>query len=266
MLRLDRHAVGGRGAGDPLPPVEIARTERGARLLALQHDAALGLRGDSRDRLVEQRLVGHDAARLDAAGRGQHDARRGVLDPLRQLGRREAAEHHRVDGAETRAGEHREDGLGHHRHVEQHAVAARDAEARERAREPRHLLLQLGVAEAPPRAGDGALVDQRDLVAAPRGDVAVDGVVAGVQHAARKPGRAQRIAVLGALRPAHPVDRIRGAQPELLGPFARGALLLGQPAHEPEPVAARPSAALQRAAPSAKRCASAPRLPRWSAA
>ena len=42
---------------------------------------------------------------------------------------REAAEHDRMDRADARAGEHREQRLGHHRHVEDDAVALGDAES-----------------------------------------------------------------------------------------------------------------------------------------
>ena len=37
--------------------------------------------------------------------------------------RRKPAEHHRVDGANARAGVHRDDGLGGHRHVDDHPIA-----------------------------------------------------------------------------------------------------------------------------------------------
>ena len=57
----------------------------------------------------------------------------GVVDAHRQLVGREAAEHHRVDGAQAGAGEHGDDRLGHHRHVDDHAVAL----ARRRARRAR---------------------------------------------------------------------------------------------------------------------------------
>ena len=68
---------------------------------------------------------------------------RGVVDPAGQLVRREAAEHHRVDRADARAGQHRDQRLGHHRHVDDHAVAVADALAPQRAGEARHLILEL---------------------------------------------------------------------------------------------------------------------------
>ena len=55
----------------------------------------------------------------------------------------EAAEHHRVHGADPRAGEHRDDRLGDHRHVDHHPVALLDPEAAQGAGERGHLLEQL---------------------------------------------------------------------------------------------------------------------------
>ena len=47
----------------------------------------------------------------------------GVLDAVLERRRREAAEHHRVDGADAGAGVHRDQHLRHHRHVDDDAVA-----------------------------------------------------------------------------------------------------------------------------------------------
>ena len=47
----------------------------------------------------------------------------GVVDADREFVRGKAAEHHRVDGADAGAGEHRDGRLGDHRHVDDHAVA-----------------------------------------------------------------------------------------------------------------------------------------------
>ena len=137
------------------------------------------------DRLVEQRLVLDDATDLDAAGRGHDDLGFRVLDPRRELGCREAAEHDRVDRAEPRAGEHRDDGLGDHRQVDDDPVALLDAERAQRAGEAGHGVEQLGVGVGPLRLRDRAVVDQRDALAVAGGDVAVQRVLAGVELARR---------------------------------------------------------------------------------
>src|SRR3546814_6137754 len=70
------------------------------------------------DRGVQERLVRDDPLNLYAAGRGHDHLRRGVVDPGRELVRREAAEHHRMHGADPGAGEHRDGRFGDHRHVD----------------------------------------------------------------------------------------------------------------------------------------------------
>ena len=80
-------------------------------------------------RRVEQRLYATmRAPSMPARGR-EHDPRPGVVDAHGELVRREAAEHDRVDRAEARAGQHGHERLGHHRQVEDDAIAALDAEA-----------------------------------------------------------------------------------------------------------------------------------------
>ncbi len=166
--RLDRDRAGRRRARDRALPVDVAPgIERRLELRALQHQAVARLRARARDRVVEHRLVRHHAPRLDPARRGEHGGRRRVLDPLGELARGEAAEHHRVDRADPRAREHPEHRLGDHRHVDQHAVAALDAERQQRAREPRDLVLELRIAVGAQRARHRAVVDQRGLRAAP---------------------------------------------------------------------------------------------------
>ena len=139
------------------------------------------------DRLVEQRLVGDHARALDAATRRQNDFRLGVVDAGGELLGREAAEHHRMDGADARAGEHGEHRLRHHRHVDDDAVALADAEVAQHGAEQLHFREQAAVSEGLLGVGDGGIVDQRGLLPAPARDVAVDRVVAGVADGAGKP-------------------------------------------------------------------------------
>ena len=97
-------------------------------LRPLQDDAGLWLDAGKPDRLIEQRLVLHDAAGLEPAARRKDQLRLGVLDPRRQLLGSEAAEHHRMYRTDPRAGQHRDDGFRHHRHIEDDAVALGDTE------------------------------------------------------------------------------------------------------------------------------------------
>ncbi len=67
----------------------------------------------------------------------------GIVDPGGELVGGEAAEHHRVDGPDTGAGEHRHQRLGHHRHVDDDPVAVPDPVLDQCTGEPRHEVLQL---------------------------------------------------------------------------------------------------------------------------
>ena len=64
---------------------------------------------------------------------------RGIVDPGGQLRRGEPAEHHRVHRADPGAGEHGDDRLGDHRHVDHHPVAGAVTQAPQHAGEPRDL-------------------------------------------------------------------------------------------------------------------------------
>ena len=99
------------------------------------------------DREIEQRLVLNDPARLDATARGENDLRLGVVDAGCKLLGGEAAEHHRMNGADPRASEHGDDRFGNHRHIDQHPVARGYAEIDERCAERRGLLEKFVVGE-----------------------------------------------------------------------------------------------------------------------
>ena len=164
-----------------------------------------------------KRLVLDDAARLDAARRGEDDLRPGVVDAGRQLGRGEPAEHDRVDGADPRAGQHRDDRLGDHRHVDDDAVALADAAPSSAPAKRAHALEQLGIREGALRPRDRRVVDQRRLVAAPGVDVPVEGVEAGVERGAGEPPVERRSCRRrGPGRRGDPVDVLRGLAPEPL--------------------------------------------------
>ncbi len=78
-----------------------------------------------------------EAVRIALGGR--------IVDARRQLLSRETAEHDGVDRADAGAGEHGEDGLRDHRHVDDDAVALADAELHQHGGQRRHLLQHLRV-------------------------------------------------------------------------------------------------------------------------
>ena len=164
-----------------------AGDELAAMLRPLQDDAGLRLDAGEADRLVEQRLVLHDAAGLEPAARREDQLRLGVLDPGRKFLRREAAEHHAVYRPDPRAGQHRDHGFRHHRHIEDDAVALGDAEILHDRGERLHLVQHLGIGEFADAARQRRIVDQRKLVGASAGDVAIERVMAGVDHGVGEP-------------------------------------------------------------------------------
>ena len=158
-----------------------------------------------------------DAARLDAARRGEDDLRPGVVDAGRQLRRGEPAEDHRVDRADPRAGQHGDDRLGDHRHVDDHAVALPDARTDQGAGEPAHVGEQLRIRDGALRAGDRRVVVDGDLLAAAGVDVPVERVEAGVERGAREPPVERRPRVVEhPVGWGDPVDVPRGLAPEPL--------------------------------------------------
>ncbi|MNT17557.1 hypothetical protein D3C72_1527090 [compost metagenome] len=191
--------------------------QRHRRQAAVGQQHGLGLVLRQADGFVEQRLVRDDLAAA-RAGIGTHDhLGLGVLDARGQRAAGETAEHHAMDGPDARAGQHREGGLGNHRHVDEHAVALAHAQFDEAGGGALHLRMQLGEAVAFFGAGFCRHEDQRRLVA-PIGQVPVDGVVAQVGGAADEPARERRLAgVEDLLRGRVPVDQLRLLGPEGLG-------------------------------------------------
>ena len=195
--RQHRHARRGFLRGDGFAaqfgPVVIAACDEIASLLRpLQDDAGIGLDAGEFDRLVEQRLVLHEAAGLEPAARREDQLRFCIFDAGGEFLRGKTAEHHRMHRADPRAGQHRDHRFRHHRHIENDAVALGDAEILHDGGERLHLGQQFGIGEF----GDGArsgricqrrIVDQRHLIGAAVRDVAVQRVVAGVDHGAREP-------------------------------------------------------------------------------
>ncbi len=166
------------------------------------------------DRLVDQMLVRDGLAAAHAGVRGHHQLRLRVVDARREARRGETAEDDRMDRADARAREHRERGLGDHRHVDQHPVAAAHALRLEHRGEAVHLGRELAIRVGPLLAGLGREVDERLLVAARR-QVAVDRVVAQVDAPADEPLGERRLRVIEHRRERRlPVDERSLAAPE----------------------------------------------------
>ena len=166
--------------------------------------------------LVQQMLVGHDLAAAHA-GLGRYDhLGSGVIDARGQRTGGETAEHHRVDGADARTRQHRESGLGNHRHVDQHAVAAAHAERLQDGRRALDLALQFGEGVGLLGVGLGRHENQRRRVRTLRG-MTVDRVVTQIGGTADEPlGKRRTGKIADLLRRRLPVDQTGLLGPELI--------------------------------------------------
>jgi hypothetical protein len=228
--RRNRHPVDRAGARHLRVPVVVAPgLQLGGLLPALQHDNGLGLVPGDAEALLQDRHVGDDAAGLDAAARGDDQARRRIVQALGDLGRGKAAEDHRVDGADAGAGEHGDDRLGHRRHVDQHPVALLHLVLAQHPGEGRDLLLQFGEGQRAAGAGDRAFPDDGALVAPARLDMAVDRVPAGVGLCADEPVGGGRLGgiknLVPALRPGHGLGQVAPVARRILDRTAVGLVV-----------------------------------------
>ena len=190
-----------------------------------------------RERFVHILLERHHGAAAEAAVGGDDQLGLRVLDAVGDGLRAEAAEDDRMHRADAGAGEHGDGGLGHHRQVDEDAVARLDAVALEDIGEPADFVMKLFVGEGAffaRLAGGGglALPDQRGLVGAGGAQVPVEAVVADIELAADEP-LGIRLLPFQRPGPALEPDQFRFGlpAPELLGRldgFAIELAILGQ--------------------------------------
>ena len=184
-------------------------------LIALDDDHRRRLVGGLRDGGRSQRHVGNHAAGLDAAGGGDQQLGRGVVDAAGKLVGGEAAEDHRMDGAQARTSEHGDDRLGDHRHIDDNAVAFLNAMVGKHGGKGRHVVEQFAIADLALGGGDRAVVDDRRLLGAAALNMAVERVVAGVALRACEPAPVDTlIGIEGGVPRRRPLDRPGGLGPE----------------------------------------------------
>lgn len=240
--RRDRHGIrGGRGVEFPMEVQPVARRLDVDLRSAREEDRTRGRRRHGEGRGDGCHVVDGASGFETTSGGHDRDGIR-VVDARGQFLRGEPAEHHRVDRTEARTGEHRDDGLRDHRHVEHDAITRTDAASGERPREAGHPVEEFGVGERHARARHGGIVDQRGPIAGTGRDVAVERVDARVQSTVREPaveGCVRR--VQGDGRRDVPVDRPRRLEPEGVGVGGSGVVGLAVGArfgHEPTVISA----------------------------
>ena len=208
-------AVGGDACGLVLVP-EVA-APRHVDIRARARDDNDGLDGNLLQRRVDIAFQRNALAAAQAFIRGDDDCGLRVLDAAGERVRREPAEDHRMNGADARAGQHREGGLGNHRQIDGDAIVLPHAMLLEHIGEAADLLVQLGVSDVARLRRIVALPDDRGLIGA-FGQMPVDAIHRDICRAVLEP--ADRDIVRVEARMLHfrerldPVDALRLLAPE----------------------------------------------------
>ena len=194
------------------------------RELAVCQQDCLGFVAGQRDGGVQQRLVGHHfaAARTGVGADDQRGLR--VFNARGQRTRGKTAKDHRMDGPDAGAGQHGEDGVGNHGHVNQHPVAGAHTQQLHRSGHALHLVVQLGKGVDALGIGFGGYRNQCRLVA-PGGQMPVNRVMAEVGGAADKPVGKRRVDVVAnLLRRRLPFNFFSLFRPKGVGLLQRAAV------------------------------------------
>ncbi len=160
---------------------------------------------------------------------GDDDLGLAVGDALREAVRREAGEHHGVNGADPRAGQHRVGRLRDHRQIDGDAVALLDVSGAQDVGHLADFVVQLAVGDVLGLRGIVAFPDDRGLVAA-RVEMPVDAVPGDVEDAVLEPfdrdvpGRVGD--VLDLVERLDPVDAPGLFAPEAVGILDRAVIHL----------------------------------------
>ena len=182
-----------RGAVDDVVPPDVAALGPRDVLPGAAYDEHVAHVGALLERLVDGRLQRRRRAAAVATVGGDHDARVAVLDPVAQGRRGEAAEDDGVRCADARARQHRDHGLGDHRHVDRDPVAGLHAQVDQRVGGLADHVLELGVGDVAGVVLGLADPVVGDPVAVAGLDVPVDAVVRRVELAADEPLREGRV-------------------------------------------------------------------------
>ena len=177
-------------------------------------------------RLVRHLLERDDLAAAPAAVRGDEEFALRIVDAIAKRFGAEAAEHHRMDGANARAREHRDGQLGYERQIQRDAIAFLDAKGLEDVRELADLAVEIEIGQRAPVAGL-AFPDEGRLVAAPRAHVPIEAVRGDVDLAVGEPLRIGRVPLEHLRERLDPLELAREAGPERFGIFRRSCINTG---------------------------------------
>ncbi len=141
----------------------------------------------------------------------------GAPDPLVERVDAEPTEDNRVDGPNTSTGQHRDDLLGHHRHVDADPVALPDAETRKTVCEPADCVEELTVGVGPLLVLGLAPPYECDLIASLVLNVTVQTVVGDVELSVQEPPGIWVIPLLHLIPGLEPLELTGDPIPESVG-------------------------------------------------
>ena len=183
------HGHAGRGGYALLQfmPFDVPRSQFCFALGALQNNAKFRFMRSQIDRAIEQWFIGYDAAGLDAAGTCNNCLWRGIINTDGQFICGKAAEDNRMDRADADTCQHGHQGLRDHGHVDDNPVSRHDPFGGQPACKGGDLLLQLCIGGFGFLPCDRAIIDNGHPIAMAGLNMAINGVVAGVDLRILKP-------------------------------------------------------------------------------
>ena len=192
-----RHAVGRLRVFDNGLPFHIPLFGQ-FRLneIALEYDTLFRLVTGLLDGRIDHRFIGQGLFALDGAGGDNNSLGLGMIDTDGQLVGGKSPEDHGMDGAQPGTGEHRDQGLGNHRHIDNDGITLFYTLIAQGPGKNRHLLKELFIGNGPLGPRDWRIVDNGRLIATAVFHMPVNGIVAGIQFATSKPAVDRRIGTI----------------------------------------------------------------------
>ena len=166
---------------------------------------------------VEQRLIIDNAPRLDTARGSEDELGCRIINTRRQLGRRKATKNDAMHRTQPCTGQSRNRRLGNHRHINNDAVAFRNAMRLHHTGHGLDAVEQVAIAQRGAAIAQRAVMDKSSAPPMARRDMAIDTVKTAIHLAIQEPAIAGFIAREGLCRWACPIKAGGLALPEGLG-------------------------------------------------
>ena len=209
-----RHTIMRLGFGRHLIPIQIPPVyHRGGFHGPLFDNTIVRFGVGHLDGLIKQRFVGDNPFDFDTTGSGHNRLGLGIVDAHRQFFGRKPAKNHGMHRADTGAGQHGNQRLRNHRHVDQDPIPLGHALGGQRAGKQRHLIPQLIIGEFFDGIGNRGVINYRILFTPAVFDMIVQCIIAGVHLPAAKPAKKRFIGIIQDLVPLFVPVAVFGCRP-----------------------------------------------------